>query len=70
MAKRDFYNSSGCADPTAYTAIGQIIRAEQQETDEKAHFLFKMIRFIIRESGFELLNRIELRDKRSGKEYR
>lgn len=70
MANRDYCNSSGYADPTAFTAIGKIIRAEEQKTDDKAHFIFKMIRFIIHESGFELLNRIELRDKKTGKVYK
>ena len=63
-----YYNSSGYPDPTAYKAM-KVVQTEE-ETDNKAAFLVKVLKFIIRESGFELLNRIELRDKKSGRVYK
>ena len=36
----------------------------------KVNFLIKVLRFIAYESGFEILNRIELQDRRSGKTFR
>ncbi|MEA4831587.1 MAG: hypothetical protein VB118_03100 [Oscillospiraceae bacterium] len=67
--KNPFLNSSGYPDPTAYEALKPIIK-EETEVENKANFLIKMLKFIISESGFELIARIELRHKRSGKEFR
>ena len=63
------YNQSGYADPTAYGAIGQVIK-EETELDKKAHNLIKVLKFIINETGFELLNRIEIKDKKTGRCFR
>ena len=57
-------NAEGYADPTAYAAMKSIAR------DEKAAFLITVLKFIIRESGYELLNRIELRDRRTGRTFK
>lgn len=56
-------------DPTAYHALKPIIR-EEAELDGKVNFLIKVLKYIIAESGFELLARIELRDKRTGRCFR
>lgn len=58
-------NSSGCKDPTAYAASKPISEEEQRVTE-----LVKVLKTIIRWAGFELINRIELRDRRSGRTYR
>lgn len=42
----------------------------QAELDGKVNFLIKVLKYIIAESGFELLARIELRDKRTGRCFR
>ena len=60
-----FYNSEGYPDPTAYGIIH-----EENELERKTKFLIKVLKFIINESGFELLNRIELRHKQSRKKFR
>lgn len=67
--KNPFLNSSGCPDPTAYHALKSIIR-EDEALDGKVNFLIKVLKFIIAESGFELLARIELRDKKTGRCFR
>lgn len=36
----------------------------------KVNFLIKVLKFIIAESGFELLARIELKDKKTGRCFR
>lgn len=64
MAK-PWQNSSGCNDPTAYAATRPISEEEQHASD-----LVKVMKYIIRLAGFELLNRIEFRDRRSGRIYR
>ena len=43
---------------------------EEAELDGKVNFLIKVLKYIIAESGFELLARIELRDKRTGRCFR
>jgi len=58
-------NSEGYPDPTAYEAIRQA-DALQQEVNR----LIGVLKYIIDKSGFELLNRIEIRDKRTGGVFR
>ena len=63
------YNQSGCADPTAYEAISNIIK-EEKELDKKVHNLIRVLKLIIDWAGFELIGRIEIRDKKTRKEFR
>ena len=63
------YNQSGCADPTAYEAISQAIK-EETELDKKAQNLISVLKFIIDWAGFGLIGRIEIRDKKTRKEFR
>ena len=67
--KNPHFNASGCADPTAYEALKPIIK-EDAELESKVNFLIKVLKFIINETGFELLNRIEIKDKKTGREFR
>jgi hypothetical protein len=68
--KRDLkYNQSGYADPTAYEAISNIIK-EEKELDKKVHKLISVLKLIIDWAGFELIGRIEIRDKKTRKEFR
>lgn len=70
MSERDlYYNQSGCADPTAYNALKPIIE-EENALENKVNFMIKILKYIIRESGFELQNRIELRDRKTGRIFR
>lgn len=57
-------NNSGCKDPTAYAATKTLTAEEQRLTE-----LVKVLKTICRWSGFELLNRIELRGA-SGRIYK
>lgn len=68
MADRDLKrNAEGYVDPTAYAALKSISRDEKVE--KKAAYVISIIKFIARESGFDLMNRIELRHK-SGRTFR
>lgn len=60
-----FYNSEGYPNPTAFGVI-----QEENELEKKTGFLIKILKFIINESGYELLNRIEIKDKKSGRVFR
>lgn len=61
--KELFYNGSGCADPTAYNAIRKV---EHDRAVENVNRLIKEIKALITYNGFVLLNRIELKDEKSG----
>ena len=63
-------NGEGYYDPTAYAAIQNITQEEREALDAKVNLLIKVLKFIIAESGFELLARIELRDKKTGRCFR
>lgn len=58
-------NNSGLPDPTAYAATRPISDEEQRIGE-----LVKVLKYIIRTAGFDLINRTELRDRRSGRTYR
>ena len=60
-----YCNSEGYPNPTAYGVI-----KEENELEKKVCFLVKIVKFIISESGFELVNRIEIKDKKSGRIFR
>lgn len=62
-------NVEGYADPTASIAVGQVSR-EESETDKRACDLIRVLKFIIRSCDFELTERIQLKDTKSGREYR
>ena len=62
-------NSEGYSDPTAYAALSNI-RREELEQSRRVAELINVLKYIIDKSGFELAARIELRDKKSGKEFR
>ena len=62
-------NSSGYYDPTAYAGMKNVVKSEN-ESDRKAAELIKVLKFIIRSCGFELITRIEVRETKSGREYK
>jgi hypothetical protein len=57
-------NNSGCKDPTAYAAIKNVSDQEKQ-----ANELIKVLKYVIKNSGFELVGRIAIKDLK-GREYR
>ena len=68
-----YRNKEGYTDPTAGEAIGTIAKEERRE--EKEHNtavtdLIRMLKQIISLAGFELVGRIVLVDRKTGKEYR
>ncbi|MBS6264616.1 MAG: hypothetical protein KH611_02295 [Clostridium sp.] len=63
------YNSEGYADPTAYYGTKEIIR-EESETEKRAYDLIKVLKFIIRSCGFELIERVKIKDTKTGREFR
>ena len=62
-------NTEGYPEPTAYEGSKRIIK-EEAEIEKKAFDLIKVLKFIIRASGFELVERIKIKDVKSRREFR
>ena len=62
-------NAEGYRDPTAGAAMSNIIR-EENERQRRVTALVGVLKYIIDAAGFDLLARIELKDRKSGREYR
>ena len=68
-----YRNQEGYPDPTAGTAYSAIRREErQQEADRLAtiNTLIPVMKGAAELAGFEVVGRITLKDKATGKEYR
>lgn len=69
MAENPKLNSEGYYDPTAYHGLRNIIR-EENAVDYEVSTLIKVLKYIINRAGFELVSRIELKDKKSGRVFK
>lgn len=66
-------NGKGYPDPTAGAAWSSIRRKERQQEAERLLAMRSLIPIMIQMAelaGFEVVGRITLKDKRTGKEYR
>lgn len=62
-------NGEGYYDPTAYNGTKDLIR-EENEISHRNHELIQLFRQIVNLAGFEIVGRITLRHKESGKVFR
>ena len=62
-------NAEGYSDPTAGAAMSNILR-EENEQQRRVALLIKTLKHIIDAAGFDLIARIEIRDRKTGREYR
>lgn len=70
MAKYGIWkNSEGYSDPTAGAVMSKMLR-EDRLLNARVSGLIDEIKEMIADEGFELLARIELRDKKTGREFR
>lgn len=65
----EYHNLSGAADPTAFAAMSSVQR-EQDEGYVRMSRVIAAVKTLLDLSGYDLLNRIELRDRFTGKIYR
>lgn len=70
--QKPWLNNSGCPDPTAYEALKRIQADERKlkDADADAHLLVNVIKDILDLAGFELIGRIQMKHKKSGKIYK
>lgn len=59
-----YKNQEGYCDPTAGEALRKI------DEEYRAKDLLFVLRYIVRQSGFELVERIIIKDKKSGRQYK
>lgn len=69
MNKNPKKNSEGYLDLTAYEGTKTIIR-EETELENRVNTLIKALKSLIRLSGFEVIGRIEIKDVKTGREFR
>ena len=65
MTAKPYKNMEGYPDPTA----GSLLQAETEQ-ERRLNNLIRVLKYIIGLSGFELVSRIELKDRKSGRIYR
>ena len=68
-----YKNQEGYSDPTPGIALSNILRKERQRDAENLATIGRLI-FVMKQTadlaGFEVVGRITLKDKFTGKEYR
>ena len=69
MANYPKRNSEGYYDPTAYEGVKSIVR-EENALDGRVSDLVRVLKFIIRNGGFELVSRIEIKDVKTGRVFK
>lgn len=62
-------NPEGYIDPTAYEALSAV-QAQQDEDDRRCQQLIKALKTTIDLADYDLLARIEVRDRKTGRIYR
>lgn len=69
---KPWLNDSGCPDPTAYEVIKSIQKEERRlnHVGITVHMVITTIKNILDLSGFELVGRIQIKHKKSGKVFR
>ena len=62
-------NAEGYVDPTAYAAMNTV-QKEQDAAELRVQNFIRAVKTIIDQSGYDLLARIEIRDRVTGRDYR
>ena len=61
-------NSEGYPDPTAYDAL-KVLDEQQTRDRQRISAVIHIVRCVLDLAGFQLVGRIELQDKRTGRVY-
>lgn len=64
-----YRNAEGYADPTAHTALSKV-QSEADANDARVQQFIRSLKTLVDQSGYDLLARIEIRDRRTGRCYR
>lgn len=69
MADLSKYNASGCADPTAHDALLPMVQADAA-LEARTTRLIKALKSLIDLAEYDLVARIEVRDRKTGRIFR
>ena len=69
MGKKTMSNNEGYSDPTAYYGMMNVIK-EEKELEKTVRNLMYVIKFILSLAGFELVDRIKIKHKKTGKIFK
>lgn len=64
-----YKNSEGYSDPTAGVAMGSA-KKQEQEIDKLNHKVMQSFRLLLDLAGFEIVGRVTLRHKKSGRIFK
>ena len=62
-------NAEGYSDPTAYNAMSKVMR-EERERQRRIGIVINIVKNVADLAGFDLVSRIALKDRKTGREYR
>lgn len=69
MNRNPMKNSEGYSDPTAYGGLRPVIE-EENALERRVNQLIKTLKYITGLAGFELISRIEIKDKQTRRVFR
>lgn len=66
------YNAEGYPDETAQEALTAVLREarRQEAADLRSMRLIKALKAVVDAAGFDLIERVAIRDRETGREYR
>lgn len=64
-----YKNSEGYQDPTAGLAM-ETVKREEQDVDKLNHKVIQSFRLLVDLAGFEIVGRVTLRHKKSGRVFK
>lgn len=62
-------NAEGYQDPTAHDAMTKVMR-EENERQRRVSAVIGVIKSVADLAGFDLIERVALKDRKTGREYR
>lgn len=65
-----YKNSEGYSDPTVGEAFSNIAKEERKETEAVISDLMKNIRYVAGLAGFDITNRIQFKERKTGKVFK
>lgn len=69
MTRNIMKNGEGYSDPTAYEGLRPVIE-EENALERRVNQLIKVLKYITDLADFELISRIEIKDKLTGRIFR
>jgi hypothetical protein len=69
MKRNPYFNQEGYPDPTAYYGLKVIVK-EEELMNKQVHDLCHIIKDICHLAGYDVMERIQLKHMKTGKEFK